>query len=116
MFHTQENHEQLNMIFDALGTPSANDTDFLEREDAKRYLGCFRKREGEGLRERFSSADAPHLDVLEDMIKFKPHDRANVNEVLDAMLFAKVRDEKREVVAPEPICLEFENGPHLDEM
>merc|ERR1712190_15531 len=115
MFHTQENHEQLNMIFDVLGTPSSAEISFLQREDAKRYLSCFRPREGHGLRERFPLADKLALDALEDMVRFCPEQRANVSQLLESSLFAKVRDISREVVAPKPICLDFERGPHLDE-
>merc|ERR1719359_2522889 len=57
-YHTRGKHDQLNMIFNLLGTPSEAEINCLEREDAKRYIKCFADREGTGLAEKFSRVAA----------------------------------------------------------
>merc|ERR1711898_6265 len=48
-YHTRGKQEQLNVIFNLLGTPPDEEIEVLEREDAKRYIKCFQAREGSGL-------------------------------------------------------------------
>lgn len=112
-FHTQENHDQLNMIFDALGTPSEEDMGFIECEDARRYLRCFAPRTGRGFRERFHLADATFVDLLDVTLKFHPQRRASVDEMLAHDVFASMRDSARETVAPEVIYLDFEDSTKI---
>mmetsp|Transcript_80088 Transcript_80088/g.235562 ORF Transcript_80088/g.235562 Transcript_80088/m.235562 type:complete len:411 (-) Transcript_80088:134-1366(-) len=116
MFHTRENHDQLNVIFNIVGTPSASDIEFLQREDAKRYLACFRERKGEGLQERAQNAGGHALTVLEETLRFNPEQRMTVDELLELEIFADVRDVRREVEAPCPITFDFETGHDLDEL
>mmetsp|Transcript_5272 Transcript_5272/g.11940 ORF Transcript_5272/g.11940 Transcript_5272/m.11940 type:complete len:443 (+) Transcript_5272:68-1396(+) len=116
LFHTRENHDQLNVIFNYLGTPTEEDFAFLQREDAKRYLDCFRPRQGHGLQERFFHAGPDAIDVLEDALWFNPQKRSTVNGLLDHPIFDGVRNPDREIEAPGPICLDFETGPDLDEL
>merc|ERR1719210_3196916 len=104
------------MIFNCLGTPTEEERAFLQREDAKKYLDCFRPRQGQGLQERFRHAGPDALEVLEDALWFNPERRSSVNELLEHPMFEGVRDPAREVEAPGPICLDFESGPDLDEM
>lgn len=116
MFHTRENHDQLNMIFNVLGTPSQADVGFLQRADAKQYLACFKQRRGEGMQERFQHAGGLACAVLSETLRFDPAQRITVDELLEHELFMNVRDTSREVTAPGPITLDFETGPDLDEL
>jgi len=115
-YHTRGKHDQLNMIFNLLGTPSQADIEQLERDDAKRYIACFAKREGEGLRAKFPCADSNSMDVLSKMLQFNPRDRISVIQALEHLLFEEIRDTKKETTKPSFITLEFEREPDLDEL
>merc|ERR1719217_803195 len=45
-FHTRGKQDQLNTIFDVIGTPTDVEVDRMEKDDAKRYLRLFDAREG----------------------------------------------------------------------
>jgi len=114
-YHTKGKHDQLNMIFNLLGTPSDEDVDLLEREDAKKYMRCFSKRPGEGLRSKFPAPDDDSIDILFHMLRFNPAARIRVADALEHKLFGEVRDKATETAASEFITLPFELEPDLDE-
>mmetsp|Transcript_64501 Transcript_64501/g.135352 ORF Transcript_64501/g.135352 Transcript_64501/m.135352 type:complete len:445 (+) Transcript_64501:163-1497(+) len=114
-YHTRGKHDQLNMIFNLLGTPKESDIDLLEREDAKKYIRCFQAREGEGLAARFPLVDADSVDILEQMLRFNPSSRTPVDRALEHRLFTEIREPSNETVARGFITLEFEKEPDLDE-
>jgi mitogen-activated protein kinase 1/3 len=115
-YHTKGKHDQLNMIFNLLGTPSEADLDQLEREDARRYVRCFTPREGTGLRQRFPHIEEASMDILERMLRFNPRDRVRVGETLEHSLFQdNIRVPEKEITAKLPITLDLEKEPDLDE-
>jgi len=114
-FHTRGKHDQLSMIFNLLGTPDDRDIEVLERDDAKRYIQCFAKREGDGLKSKFPRADDAAIDVLSRMLRFNPEDRIPVSEAIAHACVAEVREPARETSAPAHILLDFEKEPDLDE-
>jgi len=114
-YHTRGKHDQLNMIFNLLGTPDEADINGLERDDAKRYIACFARRDGDGLRSKFPQADAESMDILGQMLRFCPLRRLPVDRALEHRLFAEIRDAKKETTAPSFITLDFEREPDLDE-
>jgi len=114
-YHTRGKHDQLNMIFNLLGTPSDGEIDLLEREDAKRYIRCFTKREGDGLRQKFPIADEDSIDILDKMLRFNPTARTPVRELLEHRLFGEVRDIATETTSERYVTLDFEKEPDLDE-
>jgi len=116
MFHTRENHDQLNVIFNILGTPCASDAAWIQREDAKRYLSCFKARGGQRFEDRFDHASKADIDILEATLHFNPQRRATVDGLLESEVFGEIREPWRETVAPGPIQLDFETGPALDEL
>eukprot|EP00439_Symbiodinium_sp_Y106_P066364 s1098_g10.t2 len=123
-YHTRGKHDQLNMIFNLLGTPGEPDVEQLEREDAKRYIRCFAARDGDGLSVKFPGVEADSIDILNRMLRFNPKDsgisdRIAVTEALEHRLFTTgpnvIRDTSRETSAPKYVTLEFEKEPDLDE-
>merc|ERR1712003_578247 len=105
-YHTRGKHDQLNMIFNLLGTPTDSDIDQLERDDAKRYIRCFAKRDGEGLRSKFPHVEQASTEMLEQMLHFNPIQRITVDQSLTSRLFAEVRDKTKESTAPSFITLD----------
>ncbi|CAK0815718.1 unnamed protein product, partial [Prorocentrum cordatum] len=116
-YHTRGKHDQLNMIFNLLGTPSDEEMDLLGhgREDAKRYLKCFAKRAGAGLQSKFPHIHPDAIALLGGLLKFNPQDRINVDKALDDPVFAEMRDPVRETPSAHFISLDFDREPDLDE-
>lgn len=112
-FHTRGNRDQLNMIFNIIGTPSEEDIDCLEKTDARRYIGCFTKREGVGLKEKFKNSSPDAVELLSKMLQFNPRDRVTVDEALEHPFFADVRHS--ETISRDQVFLQFELEPELDE-
>lgn len=112
-FHTRGNRDQLNMIFNILGTPVEEDIECLEKADARKYIQCFTKREGLGLGEKFKNSSPDAIDLLSKMLQFNPRKRIAVDEALEHPLFAEVRHS--ETVARDQVFLQFELEPELDE-
>merc|ERR1712151_477443 len=52
-YHTQGKQDMLQKIFDIIGTPSEAEIEALDREDAKKYVKCFKERPGSGLKQQF---------------------------------------------------------------
>mmetsp|Transcript_113800 Transcript_113800/g.327029 ORF Transcript_113800/g.327029 Transcript_113800/m.327029 type:complete len:425 (+) Transcript_113800:107-1381(+) len=109
--------DQLNMIFNLLGTPSDGDVAELERDDARSYIRHFERREGSGLRAKFPQAPAESLDILSNFLHFSPNTRLTVTQALTHPLFDDLRDPAREASsqAREVIVLDFESERDLDE-
>jgi mitogen-activated protein kinase 1/3 len=115
-YHTRGKHDQLNMIFNLLGTPSEEEIDKLERDDAKRYIKCFASREGEGIKSKFAHAPESSIDVLEQMLKVSPTKRMTVQDALADKVFAEIRDPGLErSFEGANITLSFEKEPDLSE-
>jgi mitogen-activated protein kinase 1/3 len=117
-FHTRGNRDQLNMIFNIIGTPEEEDTECLEKSDARRYIGCFTKRQGVGLGEKYKNSPQHGIDLLEKMLHFNPKKRLTVNEALNHPFLTEVRGTTpaaTESVAVEDVFLPFELEPELDE-
>lgn len=53
---TRGNKDQLNVIFNVLGTPSEEEIEALESEEAKQYIRTFAPKEAHDLAERFSAS------------------------------------------------------------
>jgi mitogen-activated protein kinase 1/3 len=113
-FHTRGNRDQLNMIFNILGTPEEEDIECLEKPDARRYIGCFTKREGAGLESKFRNSGQDALELLTKMLKFNPWKRVAVDDAIESPYLAEVRN-NTETVARDQVFLQFELEPELDE-
>jgi len=114
-FHTKGGREQLNVIFNLIGTPSEEMVGELLHKDTVTYIKCFKDREGEGMKSRFPWVEQESLDILEKMLKFNPKDRVKVTEALEHSIFAEIREPETETTAPEIITLDFEKEDNLDE-
>jgi len=116
-YHTRGKHDQLNMIFNLLGTPPEHDVELLERDDAKRYIKCFAARPGEGIPSKFPHVDSKCCELLDQMLCFNPDGRVKVDQALKHTIFADsgIRDLSKEKSAGSYVTLEFEKEPDLDE-
>jgi len=117
-FHTSGKKEQLNTVFDLIGTPSSVEVDQLEKEDAKRYIQSFDPRVGDGFASVFTdmNVDPAVIELLEKMLRFSPLARISVGDALESSLFESVRSREYETtLGSGPICLEFDNSESITE-
>lgn len=114
-FHSKGNQDQLNMIFNVLGTPSDEDIESLENEDAKTYLRLFAPRQGIQLQQRFPAASSEAIALLKRMLVFNPKKRIKVEEALQSPLFHTVRCRSAETVASTKVVLPFDDWKPMNE-
>jgi mitogen-activated protein kinase 1/3 len=112
--HAQWQPDQLNKIFDILGTPSADDISRLDDDGARQYLQLFKQRPGQGLGRTFSFAPRAAVDAIERMLRFSAHSRVTVCQALSHNFFSAVRDSSKEIEAARPIALPFDASETLD--
>lgn len=110
-YHTQDADEQLNIIFDTLGTPSDESMSFLQNEEAQRYVKCFRQRVGSGLRDRLDFVPSGLLEIIESTALFDPRERPTVRRLLEHEVFEQIRDESVELVSTSRVTLDIDVKP-----
>merc|ERR1712217_248801 len=88
----------------------------MGRDDAKKYINCFLKRPGSGLKAKFPNVDPASVDILESMLKFSPKVRVTVDKALEHPLFQTIRNRKKETAAPQLVVLAFEKEKELLEL
>ncbi len=103
--------DQLNMIFDVLGSPSEEDCNFVTDPKALDYLKAFAytPRKRIDFAERYPYAQPEAIDLLNKILVFNPFLRLTVDECLNHPYLAKVRNPVQEVVASQPVNLQFES-------
>eukprot|EP01071_Lankesteria_metandrocarpae_P002394 Lankesteria_metandrocarpae@DN2291_c0_g1_i2.p2 len=115
-FHTKSNRDQLSMIFNLLGTPSDEDIEALEKEDARKYIRLFPQRQPSMLFEsKFRGSSPEAIDLVKRMLVFNPSKRITVEECLSHALFADIRSADAEQLAPQRVRLPFDDWSNLDE-
>ncbi|KAL8271443.1 hypothetical protein Esti_004644 [Eimeria stiedai] len=112
---TRGNKDQLNVIFNVLGTPSEEEIEALESEEAKQYIRTFAPKEAHDLAERFSASSPEALSLLKRMLVFNPKRRISVDECLAHPFFKEVRNPAIEVTAREKVRLPFNDWANMDE-
>jgi len=115
-YHTRGKGDQLNKIFNLIGTPTEADIEELLHRDTKTYIRHFKEREGEGFEARFPIVPPESRDLLDKMLKFSARARISVSDALDHVLFTDIRERETEVTAPAVIRLEFDTDAELDEI
>ena len=108
-----EKTDQLNVIFDVIGTPSEDDMEFITDPNGKLYLKSLKVRPKKNLKSKFPGSTEDALDLLDKMLKFNPHKRITVNQSLEHPFFAEVKDSSKEVEADFNLEFEFEKDENL---
>eukprot|EP01056_Protomagalhaensia_sp_Gyna25_P005082 Protomagalhaensia_sp_Gyna_25__5081@NODE_579_length_3073_cov_573_049440_g449_i0_p1_GENE_NODE_579_length_3073_cov_573_049440_g449_i0NODE_579_length_3073_cov_573_049440_g449_i0_p1_ORF_typecomplete_len433_score59_24Pkinase/PF00069_25/2_1e63Pkinase_Tyr/PF07714_17/2_8e36Kdo/PF06293_14/1_1e08Pkinase_fungal/PF17667_1/81Pkinase_fungal/PF17667_1/6_1e07Kinaselike/PF14531_6/2_3e07RIO1/PF01163_22/2_8e05WaaY/PF06176_11/1_7e03WaaY/PF06176_11/7_1e05FTA2/PF13095_6/1_8e03FTA2/PF13095_6/0_015APH/PF01636_23/1_2e03A len=108
-YHTRGNRDQLNVIFNILGTPSRTEIDELEQEDARRYVNIFTPRPPVDLSLRYPASSKESLDLLKRMLVFSPRERITVDEAFAHPFFFLFRQPALEVVSPQKVTLPFDD-------
>merc|ERR1711907_872521 len=115
-YHAKCGEDQLNTIFDIIGTPTG-DLSFIPLAE-RGYLKLFVKRPGDGLPSLFErKVDADSMQLLQSMLRFSPSERPSAHEALEADFLQAVRKglQENETVAACPLALECDKHPALVE-
>ena len=108
-----EKTDQLNVIFDVIGTPSEEDMEFITDPNGILYLKSLKVRPKKNLKSKFPGSTEDALDLLDRMLKFNPHKRITVNQALEHPFFTEVKDPNKEVEADFNLEFEFEKDENL---
>jgi mitogen-activated protein kinase 7 len=81
LFRGDSTLNQLELIFDLLGTPKDEELVMGSRE-AIAYAKSLKKREKKDFRKLFPNASMQALDLLQKMLKFDPFERISVDDAL----------------------------------
>lgn len=106
--------DQLNVIFDVIGTPNEEEMSFVTDTKAIEYLKTFQARPRIDLTEIYPGANKVTVELLNKMLVLNPYFRITVNEALAHPFFESIRDKTKEIVATEPVILEFEKEGDLE--
>lgn len=118
IYYSRGSRDQLNIIYNYLGTPAESEIQLLDKQDARRYVRCFKPREPANFatmsRFRGSSPDA--LSLLSKMLVLNPAKRITVDDALQHPLFHQLHNGTQTFrTAPAKIDLEFEHMSPLSE-
>lgn len=108
-----EKTDQLNIIFDVIGTPTEEDMNFITDPNGILYLKSLKVRPKKNLKTKFPGSSDDSLDLLDKMLKFNPNKRITVNQALNHQFFADIKDPKKEVEADFNLEFEFEKDDNL---
>jgi len=109
------NSDQLNVIFDVIGTPTEEEMSFVTDAKALEYLKTFSQRTRVDLKTKYPAAGDDALDLLNKMLVFNPFFRITIDECLNHPFLQSVRDKSLEKTEPGEIKLAFESDKGLDE-
>jgi len=109
-FDFKSRRDQLNVIFDEIGTPKKSEIKVLKTEQAKSYLYSLKARPPKDWRKRFPGSSQSGVDLLFHLVRFDCRKRLTVNQALSHAWLKNVRDESAEV-RHERIKFDFEDIP-----
>jgi mitogen-activated protein kinase 1/3 len=106
--------DQLNMIFDVIGTPNDEDLGFISNNKALEYIKSLEIRPKKNLKSIFPGSSDEALDLLGKLLHFNPTKRLNVDEAIQHVFFDGIRNVDKEVVADFNLDFSFEKDENLD--
>ena len=106
--YPSSNTDQLNVIFEVIGTPEEGEIDYITDDKARAYLGSFGRREKRSLSLIYHASHPAIIELIERMVVFDPRKRINFEEALSNPYFDEVRDLEKERNAEVPADFAFE--------
>jgi len=91
-----DQRDQLNVIFDVIGTPKEDDIAQLASEKARNYVRSVRKRGPTDFAKKYPEAGSEALDLLRKLLEFDPHKRYTADQALGHAYLAEVRNPDNE--------------------
>ena len=88
--------DQLNVIFDVLGTPSSADISRIDNDKARNYLRGLQHKPHIDFVQRFPGADLRAIDLLQQLLTFDPDRRWTAEQALQHPYLSELRLEAEE--------------------
>jgi mitogen-activated protein kinase 1/3 len=107
------NSDQLNIIFEVIGTPDDQDLQLITDEKALVYIRSFGKREKKSLSLIYPHSHHELISLMESMIIFNSNKRIDCEMALSHPYFDSIRDVNKEKKAEVPADFEFEHIPDI---
>lgn len=101
--------DQLNIIFDLIGTPNSEDLSFISDPEALKYVQSFPERRPRSLEQTLPGCSAEEHQLLLRMLTFNPLRRATLDEVLASPYFDSHRNSVLEQLALAPATMPFDS-------
>lgn len=116
MFPGRDYREQLNCIFDVIGTPSQDDLTCILSEHMRKFVASMPYRMKFPWIELFPWADFGALDLLENLLTFNPHNRITVKEALAHPYFKKYHQpgDEPNIEWPLKLDVDLKNFTHCE--
>lgn len=105
-----QKNDQLELIFNLIGSPTENDMSFVTDAKALTYLQKYTPKPAVDLRTRYPDGSDDALRILKSMLQFNPFNRPNVEELINDEYFDDVRNFSKACNAPEEISFAFEQS------
>jgi len=100
--------DQLEVIFEMIGTPDALETSFITDSKALSYLERFKPQKAVDLKMLYPKSDPQGLDLMKQMLSFNPYFRPTVDECLKHPYFEEVTQFSTAVNANGIVDMELE--------
>ena len=110
-----EKADQLNIIFDVIGSPDEESMGFVSDPNAVLYLKSLsqKKKNKINFKAKFPGSSEESLDLLQKMLIFDPKKGITVQESLEHPFFKSIRDKSKEEEATFNLEFEFEDDNNL---
>jgi len=109
LFPGKDYIQQMNLIFNVIGSPTIADTSFITNKKALQYIQTqMEKREKIPLGSIYPKANPVAVDLLEKMLTFNPRRRISVQAALDHPYFDNLRVQDTETTCDQTFDREFE--------
>ena len=86
--------DQLNVIFDVIGTPTKQDLECVHGDKARAYLSGLTKKPPIDFQARFKGADPQALDLLKRLLQFDPTRRLTARQAMNHPYLQSLRNEQ----------------------
>jgi len=104
--------DQLNVIFDVIGTPSKDEIEKIDNDRARSYLRSLPFKPKIDLPRRFAGADPQAVDLLQKLLFFDPSKRFTAKQALEHPYLAEFRQPEDEgVYVGGSVDFAFEDQP-----
>jgi len=109
LFPGRDYLQQLRLIIDVLGTPTASDLAIIQNEQAVEYIKSLPARQKASFKKMFASSNPLAVDLLEQMLVFDPSKRISAADALAHPYMEALHNVNDEPVA-EPFGFDFEKA------
>eukprot|EP00871_Galdieria_phlegrea_P000372 jgi/Galph1/1335/GphlegSOOS_G5968.1 len=109
LFPGKDYMHQLRLITDILGTPSAQDIEYVESDKALRFIRSLPKKSPVPWKKLYPEASDQALDLLDRMLLFDPRKRCSVEEALAHPYLSSLHDPSDEPLCESKFSFEFDS-------